>query len=155
MRPHLNLNKRWCCPLSFAIENCHIFRQGQCENTFNMSAALHMEDGTGKVTKNILLRTTLCGILHYKFGSFTGQETFPRHRAGVRRTKKGRRWSPPRALRPFRAASYLATRRFCFGTLENFAGECSPTYFAMASNTSMSSWHSISSPSTFLYFSTM
>ncbi len=38
MRYHM-LTRKECCSLSFAIENCHIFFEGQCENTFRMSAA--------------------------------------------------------------------------------------------------------------------
>ncbi len=60
--PCHDLNKNECCPLSFAIENCHIFFEGQCENTFNMSAAAYADSGKDKVRNNFRSNNTRRGI---------------------------------------------------------------------------------------------
>lgn len=60
--PCHNLNKNECCSLPFAIENCHIFFEGQCENTFNMSAAVLADIGSDKVRNYFRSNNTRWGI---------------------------------------------------------------------------------------------
>ncbi len=64
--PCHDLNKNECCSLPFAIENCHIFFEGQCENTFNMSAAVLVDVGNVKV-RNYFLANNTRGVSPYKF----------------------------------------------------------------------------------------
>lgn len=51
-----------CCSSPFAIENCHIFRLGLCENTFNMSAAVLADIGSDKVRNYFRSNNTRWGI---------------------------------------------------------------------------------------------
>ncbi len=64
--PCHDLNKNECCSLPFAIENCHIFFEGQCENTFNMSAAVLVDVDNVKV-RNYFLANNTRGVSPYKF----------------------------------------------------------------------------------------
>lgn len=60
--PCHDLNKNECCSSPFAIENCHIFRLGLCENTFNMSAAVLADIGSDKVRNYFRSNNTRWGI---------------------------------------------------------------------------------------------
>ncbi len=63
MRPGHHLNKDECCPLSFAIENCHIFFEGQCENTFIKYVRLWLKaSAITKVGKSFASDNTRQGI---------------------------------------------------------------------------------------------
>lgn len=48
--------------LPFRFENFHIFFERQCENTFNISAAVHADGDKGKVRNNFRSNNTLGGI---------------------------------------------------------------------------------------------
>ena len=61
--PCHDLNKNECCSLPFAIENCHIFFEGQCENTFSMSAERITTLDVTKIENNSQTNNHSFGVL--------------------------------------------------------------------------------------------
>lgn len=62
--PCHNLNKKWVLFVHpFACENCQIFYQGQCENTFSMSAERITTLDVAKIENNSQMNNHSFGVL--------------------------------------------------------------------------------------------